>query len=43
VLRDAQDEAGVSLTRNKPARLAFRYSILYLFLLFGACAIDRLV
>jgi protoheme IX farnesyltransferase len=43
VLRDRQDEAGVSLTRNQPARLAFRYSILYLFLLFGACAIDRLV
>jgi protoheme IX farnesyltransferase len=43
VLRDKQDETGVSLTRNKPARLAFRYSILYLFLLFGACAMDRLI
>jgi protoheme IX farnesyltransferase len=43
VLADAQDSLGNSLTKNKPARLAFRYSILYLFLLFGACALDRLI
>jgi protoheme IX farnesyltransferase len=43
VLKDAQDERGLSLTKNAPARAAFRYSILYLFILFGACALDRLV
>jgi protoheme IX farnesyltransferase len=43
VLYDAQDERGVSLTRNAPARAAFKYSILYLFILFGACAVDRLL
>ena len=43
VLRDAQDEAGRSLTKDAPARAAFRYSILYLFVLFAALAVDRLV
>ncbi len=43
VLRDRQDEAGVSLSNDAPARAAFKYSLLYLFVLFGACAIDRLV
>ncbi|MGE4480313.1 MAG: heme o synthase [Acidocella sp.] len=43
VLRDEQDEAGVSLTRDKPARASFKFSILYLFLLFAACAVDRLI
>jgi heme o synthase len=43
VLRDAQDESGVSLTRDAPARAAFRYSIVYLFILFAALAVDRLV
>ena len=43
VLRDAQDEKGVSLSKDKPARAAFKFSILYLFLLFAACAVDRLV
>jgi protoheme IX farnesyltransferase len=43
VLFDKQDAAGVSLTKDKPARAAFKYSILYLFILFGACAVDRLV
>jgi heme o synthase len=42
VLRDAQDESGVSLTRDAPARAAFRYSIVYLFILFAALAVDRL-
>jgi len=41
VLTDAQDGAGKSLTADKPAKAAFRYSILYLFILFGACAVDR--
>ncbi|HQT64087.1 MAG: protoheme IX farnesyltransferase [Acidocella sp. 20-57-95] len=43
VLSDSQDARGVSLTKDAPAKLAFRYSILYLFLLFGACALDRLI
>jgi protoheme IX farnesyltransferase len=43
VLRDAQDEGGVSLSQDKPARAAFKFSILYLFLLFAACAVDRLI
>ncbi|MDE8347527.1 MAG: heme o synthase [Acidocella sp.] len=42
-LNDAQDETGKSLTRDRPAKAMFRYSILYLFLLFGACALDRLI
>ena len=43
VLNDTQDAGGVSLSADKPARAAFKFSILYLFLLFGACAIDRLI
>jgi len=43
VLTDAQNERGVSLTKDAPARAAFKYSILYLFILFGACAADRLI
>jgi heme o synthase len=43
VLWDRQDEAGVSLTRDAPARAAFKYSILYLFVLLGAMAVDRIV
>jgi protoheme IX farnesyltransferase len=43
VLNDRQDERGVSLNQDKPAKAAFRYSILYLFILFGACAVDRLI
>jgi len=43
VLRDRQDAAGNSLTNDAPARAAFRYSIAYLFILFGALAVDRLV
>ncbi len=42
VLRDRQDEAGVSLTKDAPAKAAFKYSILYLFVLFAALAVDRL-
>ena len=40
---DKQDETGVSLTNDAPARAAFKYSILYLFVLFAALAVDRLV
>lgn len=43
VLRDRQDERGVSKTKNAPAKAAFRYSLYYLFLLFTAVALDRLV
>jgi heme o synthase len=43
VLRDRQDASGVSLTNDAPARTAFRYSILYLFVLFAALAVDRAV
>jgi heme o synthase len=43
VLRDRTDAAGCSLTRDAPARTAFRYSIYYLFLLFGALATGRLI
>jgi protoheme IX farnesyltransferase len=43
VMNDQQDTRGNSLTKNAPAKAAFRYSILYLFILFGACAVDRLI
>ncbi len=43
VARDRQDADGTSLTNDRPARAAFKYSILYLFLLFGAFALDRIV
>jgi protoheme IX farnesyltransferase len=43
VLRDRQDGQGVSLTKDAPARSAFRYSIIYLFVLYGALAVDRFV
>jgi len=43
VLADRQDAAGKSLTSDKPAKAAFKYSIYYLFALFGALALDHLV
>ena len=43
VARDRQDADGTSLTDDRPARAAFKFSILYLFLLFGAFALDRIV
>jgi protoheme IX farnesyltransferase len=43
VARDRQDEKGNSLTADAPARSAFRYSVLYLFVLYGALAVDRFV
>jgi protoheme IX farnesyltransferase len=42
VLREAQDEAGRSLVNDAAARATFRYSLYYLFVLFGALAIDRI-
>ncbi|MBL6076416.1 protoheme IX farnesyltransferase [Belnapia sp. T18] len=41
VWRDEQDEGGRSLTGDKPAKKAFRYSLLYLALLFVALAADK--
>ena len=43
VLRDPQDAAGVSLGGDKPARLAFRYSLAYLAAIFVAVAADKMV
>ena len=43
VLTDKQDATGGSLTNDAPARAAFKYSILYLFVLFAALAVDRLI
>jgi len=40
---DRQDASGVSQTSDAPARATFKYSILYLFALFGALAVDRFV
>jgi protoheme IX farnesyltransferase len=40
LLRDRQDASGVSQTRDTPARALFKYSILYLFALFAALAVD---
>jgi protoheme IX farnesyltransferase len=42
VLCDKQDAAGVSLTRDMPAKKLFRFSLYYLFVLFAALAVDRL-
>ena len=42
-LRDAQDELGCSLTKDAPARATFKYSILYLFALFGAVVVDHFI
>ncbi len=42
VVRDRQDARGISLTRDRPAKSAFKFSIYYLFALFGALAVDRL-
>ena len=40
---DKQDAAGVSLTKDAPARAAFRYSLAYLAILFAAVAVDHFV
>jgi heme o synthase len=42
VWREPQDPGGRSLVRDAAARGAFRFSLLYLFLLFAALAADRL-
>lgn len=43
VLRDRQDANGISLNKDKAAKSSFKFSILYLFILFAACAVDRLI
>ena len=43
VWRDKQDAQGVSLTKDAPARAAFRYSLAYLAVLFAAVAVDHFV
>jgi protoheme IX farnesyltransferase len=43
LITDRQDEHGNSLTADAPAKAAFRYSVVYLFALFGALALDHLV
>jgi protoheme IX farnesyltransferase len=43
VWRDRQDAAGRSLTNDVPAKKAFRYSLLYLALLFITLAVDKQV
>ena len=43
VLWDRQDAVGVSLTRDAPARWAFRVSLIYLFALFTMLALDHVL
>ncbi|PHI97603.1 protoheme IX farnesyltransferase [Parasaccharibacter apium] len=43
VLCDKQDDKGNSLTKDMPARYAFRYSLAYLFFLFCGLLIDRVL
>jgi len=43
VLRDRQNATGVSLTRDAPAKKLFRFSLYYLFVLFAALAVDRMI
>ncbi len=43
MIHDRQDASGVSQTHDVPARATFKYSILYLFALFAALAVDCLV
>jgi protoheme IX farnesyltransferase len=43
VITDRQDDLGNSLTDDAPAKAAFKFSVVYLFALFGALAVDRMV
>jgi protoheme IX farnesyltransferase len=43
VLRDGQGPDGASTTRDAAAKATFRYSLIYLFVLFAAVAVDRLI
>jgi protoheme IX farnesyltransferase len=41
-LREVQDETGRSLVQDAAARRTFAFSLMYLFVLFGALAVDIL-
>ncbi len=43
VWRDRQDADGLSLTKDAPARAAFRFSLAYLAILFAAVAVDHFI
>ena len=43
IVLDEQDKDGLSRTKNKPAKWTFKYSLLYLFLLFFVLAIDHFI
>jgi protoheme IX farnesyltransferase len=43
MIHDRQDASGVSQTHDVPARATFKYSILYLFVLFAALAVDSVL
>ncbi len=43
VLRDKQDSAGVSLTKDAPAKKLFRFSLYHLAVIFAAFAVDAFV
>ena len=43
VVRDRQNADGRSLTKDAPARQCFRFSLIYLFALFTALAVDHWV
>jgi len=43
VVREAQDETGRSLLNDAAARATFKYSLYYLFALFAALALDKLL
>jgi heme o synthase len=42
VVRDRQDATGISLSGDRPARAAFKFSLAYLFVLFAAFIVDRM-
>jgi protoheme IX farnesyltransferase len=43
VLRDKQDDTGRSLTGDMPARHTFKFSLLYLAVLFLALGVDHVI
>ena len=43
ILMDRQDASGISLTRDRPARIGFRVSMVYLFALFLSLGVDSIV
>ncbi len=43
ILRDRQDALGISLSGDAPAKAGFKFSVVYLFALFAALAVDHLL